>query len=1047
MTIFIVVLAIFASLALATHLRQLAEASGLIEAHGAVTTTTTTTNGDLVVAEARRTVGLRLSSIRACSKEHAWVRELHRWAFAPGVSAADMVSSGDLSAAKGSLKAQAWATLKRHLLNLLRGVAAVGALALAVEAPDFIATVVGNTPLSSVPAHVLGLFFSLITIPLVMLNNHAKSSGLKYDLERKNFILIDEIDENRNTRGWVLSVQGTFRRQRITVRAPFDGDGAFIPRGMLDPEHSKQWGLSIEADFFDVKGYYTGSPGLSKAMSSIVTMLLVEEEQPFDEDLGRVMHHAWHAALRRNKKQDVLRLKYKAENDRFFVEKSRERAPARPLLEAFGDHMVMIHVSEDAAHQGKRAFNALQALVASGDTPIPQKWGFLAEKKGKLFFGHKGLVKVLHERFRSAKVCPAKAGQSLAYNAWEAGASVALRIGTLLGRKAGWSYQFDLSDLPLLPEALDGTIAVTSKALDVPLQGTLKGGSKAVWHLMKGVIRRPVVLNGRHEAEGISCEEEMGFATDRSQYEDCVMQAFDVPAEQTSSTNQQLVAFSASDQGENWYSVQTDAIDPNDPTTVASQEEMEWIEIGVPEEFAFDGHSVRDRVRKDNLGDHGYRAMVYGVGTTAQGDELLGEEEIALPEHIAERFGVEVGDVIRVGRDPGATDGSSIREYRFVGSFELKGSDFSEGIVLNARSTKWLTAGGDFDGDTAVVWPKGAGNIGDLVAEQGDGIVDARSARENASPVGWSRERGDWNLLRGFLTNATRGAWAQRSDFSIGAAINSVSRLWATDGLNTSYRANGKTLGQGAIDALKHAVDYALMQDAQTSLYNAKDVAYDETRLPECCLVDYGETNADGSTKWQAPDLITAMGVLKRAGGDNATSKDEAWELLVETCTKALAAEVYVQNGENKPFLSDAAKAFARYVLKLAETRQAYQEAMESTGVTLVDALSSVLGEYDIQGLDKMDNLVYQWKQAVRRKIEAKQRGASKRHVRFLSDLADQYLVRIRSLHSVGRVSTGAILAVIDSGRLLKGLLRPSQLEDVMGGEEVDMLDLEDLEL
>ncbi|WP_263835161.1 hypothetical protein [Salinibacter sp.] len=447
------------------------------------------------------------------------------------------------------------------------------------------------------------------------------------------------------------------------------------------------------------------------------------------------------------------------------------------------------------------------------------------------------------------------------------------RAGVILGRTGSFSLPVTIGD-NLLPEEYDGTILVTDE-VSRAYQGTLVAeDDSGEIYAAKGVIRPPV--NGEDEGVG-----EGALGCDLTEVDHGEFYVIDEFSEESSSLNAQAVNFTAADKGISAYNEWADRIVEQGVEAVMSDRDEAFMEAGVPAGLLVDDRDLTGQAHKQSV-PGGYRSKVFGVMTPE-----LGQEEIAIPPKATERMEdklgreLEVGEDLYVLRDPALPNASGIQHFTFAGELDVE-----HGVAINAQSEQWLSMGGDFDGDAAVVMHPELASIGELMDKV---EIDSDRVRED--------DMMSAGKLSGMFLRRLNG-WAS----FIGIAASRVERAHAMGILDEDMRRDGALLIQGSVDTKKHATDKTLLATIDGRTKARIIEALDEVKH----------------------DPVKQMSDHKNATGDE---REDEWHQLV-----GLAAAIDALDVEDSPY-SEALHARMGLVLTIEEKRYELLEArMEQPG-------------------------------------------------------------------------------------------------------------------
>jgi hypothetical protein len=627
------------------------------------------------------------------------------------------------------------------------------------------------------------------------------------------------------------------------------------------------------------------------------------------------------------------------------------------------------------------------------------------------------------------------------------------RVGALLGRKGMIDVSY-VNHGVVQPEEMDGQKAVLESMPGI-FQGTGYTVSGGTMKLAKGIVRPPIRF--RHSDEDQGYEGELQFGHEADEGEEMTFTAFDRATEETASINQQIVGFTAADQGAGWYESLAEKLSSGlEP--VMSATEQKWLDLGFDSADILPDRALNKFARKFDL-DAGYRSMVIGIGKSS-GEWMLGEGEVLLPARIIERMELERGDTVRLARDPGQPDGKSIREFTLAGElrFVVDGEvqQAHDGVAISANSEMWSGMGGDFDGDSGVVWPAGSADVGELT-----GGVDAESTRQSAHRQPLFRRLSE-ETLRSAVNQAQEQSW------SIGIEVNKARRLWVSGQLDAEVRSVSMALAQGSIDAKKHLVDAERMRELQAII---EDLLEDYEIGGDIDLISVLSSLKQGDEEFEARYCKTDEGLrLKVEQGlrlsENMLITSQDGEQTVRVAQQdGQYVEIEHVSGTEKPKTqfrtdvwarmlevaesaaqsdrtSEAATAFADYLIALHGVREEHLDAREGAGNGVPQELAQRLrfalaartedGE-SAEREEQAEELYRNWCAH----LGAAENAETEQEASYHDAAADRIMDRASILVERGVMSPGALMSVDGiSTYFLTRVLDPRDVEDYLDVEE-----------
>ena len=430
----------------------------------------------------------------------------------------------------------------------------------------------------------------------------------------------------------------------------------------------------------------------------------------------------------------------------------------------------------------------------------------------------------------------------------EATTALLARLGVILKRHGGRSQRLGFSaDDSFRSEENDGTVAITKHVAE-PCQGTFISDDG---HVLKGVLRPPlrreIQEQDRTELEAYSNDAQFGRNYHGGNGDFWTFKLF---KSERALLNYQAALFGFQDPAR-FIEIHNDLLDDADYVDrllgVSSEFRDKANRFGIPLGLLLPTFAPWKTVTNFYVG--GVRAVVFGSSLVKQGEiGLLHESYEKLNRHI--RYATDddllLGQELIVHRDPALPNGSSMHVYRFCGVLEWgtqarKRHDV--GVVINPSDPGWKAAGGDFDGDAAVVFaiPRGA-ILRNIVAPSAAYRLPAR--------------RGTQPIAAGADARSAVIEFARVSTDMLAKTINTCKEMAELGTLNEDASALGAAVAQGVLDARKHPVNTGALLD------------------------DYDRLLSNAHTQKRSPSISTLLDSMKRAKGEE--NKLSAWKAIVK---------------------------------------------------------------------------------------------------------------------------------------------------------------------
>jgi hypothetical protein len=583
-------------------------------------------------------------------------------------------------------------------------------------------------------------------------------------------------------------------------------------------------------------------------------------------------------------------------------------------------------------------------------------------------------------------------------------AHVLRRTGVIIGRTGGFSVPVPVGE-DHLPEEMDGTIIV-SEDIELFGQGTPMAYDGEDFYAGKGTVRPPIVHDGTREQTGVG---EGALGRDLTEVDEMDFYLIDRVTESSARLNTQALSFSTEDGGARAFDTWAKRAEDFGVEDIMSERAKQLVENGVPAGLVVDDRDITDNAHKMDV-PGGYRAKVAGIGYGEDGGKLIGDDEILLPpaaiRQIEEKLGreLEVGETLFVLRDPALPDGSGIQEFTFAGELQFAGSgDAYHGVGISAFSEQWLSMGGDFDGDAAVVAHPELACVSDL--------KDHTEVEVNTDAVragGFAEVPGsELSLSRAYLSRLDK--WSSY----IGIAASMGQRAWAMSaGLFENIRGEVAELVQGSIDAKKHRVDQDYLGGLDDHISETVHDALDDAEY----------------------DIIGLLSDHKNATGEEKT---KAWSELVDVAREVKSK---VTGGEDVA-ISDAALALLGHVLTLEKKRQGldgyrssredaeWPDELRQRGHDILADDPEVSTFAEQKHITRAKRAYKKWAQYTSRQIQAREAGR-KEEAQLWSEKAE-YVADAASLAaSRGMIHPAAFVAAEDMSAYFRlEVIEPEHLE------------------
>lgn len=370
---------------------------------------------------------------------------------------------------------------------------------------------------------------------------------------------------------------------------------------------------------------------------------------------------------------------------------------------------------------------------------------------------------------------------------------------TLLRRPGDWSVKLVL-DGRTWSEERDGLLAITD-AVDQPYAVTLaqEQGHRLV--VAKGIVRPPLTIHGVKEPMGFCTKAMFG---QRLQAGHALIRVVKDAPLAKGSLNHQALLFGTRDTER--YLREENAMDALlTPMDLLHGEDRRKAQAGIPPGLLMDAFSPWKRVTQYDVG---------GVSALAMDSPAVKPGTVRLTPATRHALEWAAGEAIRPGtplivhRDPARPDASSMAVYAFAGLGFTGPNIDTGGVILNSQERCWKHAGGDFDGDYAVVW----------LADR----TPLRAPRE-----GWRNLRartpvGMVQTAKGVSLDGTLLALANGFESNLGPAVMTAMMLAEHGGLSEELALTATSVIQAAVDSKKHPVDLKTASALYTTLLEAR---------------------------------------------------------------------------------------------------------------------------------------------------------------------------------------------------------------------------------
>jgi len=376
---------------------------------------------------------------------------------------------------------------------------------------------------------------------------------------------------------------------------------------------------------------------------------------------------------------------------------------------------------------------------------------------------------------------------------------VLVRMGVLMKRPGGLMQQLSTPVERFFEKENDGTVMISRK-MDGPRPGTLRIHEDDIYYYAKGMVRPPFVVNGCTEQEGLVNEAQFGGTMPTGAQVGEFAAVRTMPSERPS-LNYQAVLFGAENPAE-VIRADNGRLKRLSVDDVFSVEESRKIRAGVPAALFMRQYAPWKWLKQFEPSKRKARETVYGSALVPMGSVML------LPDTY-KRFHSKkhpAPGLLMLHRDPAMPDASSMALYTLEGEIKWQGRDDGTGIVINPGDPRWKAAGGDFDGDAAVVF-------------------EPRFALKPRVEQPESLRLGRGVPMVEFQQNAAVEAimieMANGVASRLGPSMMNNMRLAEVEQLTEELAALGQQVSQTCVEAQKHAVDANAARSKEKELRDA----------------------------------------------------------------------------------------------------------------------------------------------------------------------------------------------------------------------------------
>lgn len=370
------------------------------------------------------------------------------------------------------------------------------------------------------------------------------------------------------------------------------------------------------------------------------------------------------------------------------------------------------------------------------------------------------------------------------------------RLGVVLKRPGGRSLPLTLKGQPFEEAEGDGVIAVTPQVMG-PMAGTFFSGVTT----LKGIVRPPLEHSGIVEEESFCVDAQFGVKVDADTAGE--FHAVRTLTEQPATMNLQALLFGVQ-RPEEYISRDNTRVAKTKASDLVRRSFKAKVEAGIPAGLLMDRTSPWKWLRK---------FAMPAFSSTVFASTLVKDEEavMLLPQsydrlcRIAERK-IKVGETLIIHRDPAKPDHTSFHRFTFAGICKWAGKERGEGVVLHPKSKQWKAAGGDFDGDTAIV------SLATFeIMEDIPGLKSYRRTKPTPMVGLNGKPHMEGTLLAMTDTFAN----------SLGSTVLTALKAREIDALDDGMAAKLSDLIQAAVDNQKHPVNAGEARTDYTDVYNA----------------------------------------------------------------------------------------------------------------------------------------------------------------------------------------------------------------------------------
>jgi len=398
-------------------------------------------------------------------------------------------------------------------------------------------------------------------------------------------------------------------------------------------------------------------------------------------------------------------------------------------------------------------------------------------------------------------------------NIWE-------RTNVVLKRPGLRQLDLVLTGERLDPRAYDGVVAITHQ-VDQPYAVTLVQDQGAHRLVTKGIIRPPQ----GDELPGYNPKAQFDYTLEKGGATAWIVKRAD-PVRSSSINHMTMVFGGTPDSSIDLVEYDTRLWSVKQPHQLLRGEKRQKVLNGIPMGLLMDEFSPQKFVAN-------YHART--ASAIAKCDLRVPPNGVWLTPGIAQRIGALLHDTIVVHRDPARPDASSM----FTARVDRIEPYAAEAITLNGNNPGWKRAGGDFDGDYAVVWKD---------------QLDPRDTIHNV-PAYLADDKQKMVFLDGKPSiKATLVNMSSAMHQSLGSAALTSLHIAERGYMDDELAATATAVIQACIDSKKHAIDSESARRGLNELWSVRS--------------EIGEES-----------FSTLVNIFKRSPEDE---RSEAWTKLIE---------------------------------------------------------------------------------------------------------------------------------------------------------------------